>query len=176
MRKFFPIFFLTLFAAKANSEDFRYIFNDKCIKELYINAVRTIHDENISIIKDSRGIILRFKLKNISENYESLTPETKKNLSAARDFLAKIKNLAIIEVHTDEIKTKKLTELKKWEVSTVIANRAEQFMTESASGIETERIDSVGYGEFLPEKNTPYNGGKSSNRIDIIVLCNVSGE
>ena len=176
MKKFILIIFIITFFSKAHAEEFYYIFNDECIKNLYISATESICNNNINIIKDSRGIILRFKLEEVDKNYEKLTPETKKNLSSVRDFLAKIKNLAIIEVHTEEIKTKNLAELKKWEVSTVIANKAEQFMTENVSGIETERIDSVGYGEFLPEKNTPYNGGKSSNRIDIIILCNVSGE
>lgn len=176
MKKFIFIVILFSFFPKACSEEFYYIFNDKCIKNLYENAKQSIHNNNINIIKDSRGIILRFSLEDIHKNYKNLTPETKENLSSVRDFLAKIKNLAIIEVHTGEIKTEKSAELKKWEISTVIANNAEQFMTENGSGIETERIDSVGYGEFLPEKNTPYNGGKSSNRIDIIILCNVSGE
>ena len=176
MKKFILIIFVITFFSKAHAEEYYYIFNDECIKDLYINAKENIHSNNINIIKDSRGIILRFKLEEVDKNYENLTQKTIENLSSAREFLAKIKNLAIIEVHTDEIKTKKLEGLKKWEVSTVIANQAEQFMTENSSGIEIERIDSVGYGEFLPEKNTPYNGGKSSNRIDIIILCNVSGE
>jgi len=178
MKKFilFIFIFILILTPKAQAEEFQYIFNDTCIKELYDEAEKDINDDNINIIKDSRGIILRFKLENIDDNFRDLTPKTIENLSKIRDFLAKIKNLAIIEVHAEEIKNKKRAELKNWEISTVIANNAEQFMTKSASGIEISRIVSVGYGEFLPEKNTPYNGGKYLNRIDIIVLCNVSGE
>ena len=42
--------------------------------------------------------------------------------------------------------------------------------------ISHNQLKSVGYGEFLPSKNTPYNGGKNEGRVDIILLCNINGE
>jgi hypothetical protein len=42
--------------------------------------------------------------------------------------------------------------------------------------ITYDRIKSVGYGDYLPKKNTPYNGVNKGVSIDIIILCNISGE
>ena len=77
---------------------------------------------------------------------------------------------------TADLKQNKINGLKNWEISTVIANNAESIMLKSSANLDYARIKSVGFGEFIPEKNTPYNGGKYSNRIDIIILCNISGE
>ena len=75
-----------------------------------------------------------------------------------------------------EAEKEELNNLKKWEVSTVIANKIEAIITKPEGVIPQNRINSVGYGEFLPAKNTPNNGGNYLNRIDIIILCNISGE
>ncbi len=74
----------------------------------------------------------------------------------------------------EEHSPKKSFRFKDWEISTVIANNIEKEIRKSDKNIG-DRIYSVGYGEFLP-KNTPNNGGKLSNRVDIIVLCKISGE
>ena len=98
------------------------------------------------------------------------------NIKKIEYFLAKIENPAIIEVHTGDFSEEKLLNIKKWEYSTIIANDIEAIITEPRGSIPQKRINSVGYGEFLPAKNTPNNGGNYLNRIDIIVLCNISGE
>ena len=90
--------------------------------------------------------------------------------------MAKIENPAIIEVHIVDFPEEKISNLKKWEFSTVFANNIEAIITKPAGIIDQNKINSIGYGEFLPEKNTPNNGGKNTNRVDIIILCNISGE
>ena len=65
--------------------------------------------------------------------------------------------------------------LKNWEISAVIAGNIEKALFDENNTLKS-RIHSVGYGEFLPENNTPNNGGKLLNRVDIIILCNISGE
>ena len=57
-----------------------------------------------------------------------------------------------------------------------MANKIEAIITKPKGVVSQDRINSIGYGEFLPAKNTSNNGGKNSNRIDIIILCNISGE
>ena len=91
-------------------------------------------------------------------------------------FLAKIENPAIIEVHIRDFPQEEILKLKKWEISTIMANNIEALVTKPIGTIDQNRINSIGYGEFLPAKNTPNNGGKSSNRVDIIILCNITGE
>ena len=90
--------------------------------------------------------------------------------------MAKIENPAIIEVHTSDFPSGEVVNLKKWEFSTIFANNIEAIITLPKGSINQNRINSIGYGEFLPQKNTSNNGGKNTNRVDIIILCNVSGE
>ena len=93
-----------------------------------------------------------------------------------KEFLSKIENPVIIEVHTENVSQSNTRFLKNWELSTVIANNIESVMLEQSDRDFRNRINSIGYGEFLPSKNTSNNGGKYANRVDIIILCNISGE
>lgn len=158
------------------SAEYRYILNDERIEHVYIPAVNLFENTNIQIIKEAQGVILRFRLDNPLEEYYNLTDTTKAELSKIVIFLAKIKNPAIIEVHTEKSLAGTFENLSNWEISTVIANNIENFILEPPHKINSEKIHSVGYGEFLPQKNTPNNGGKYLNRVDIIVLCNINGE
>ena len=90
--------------------------------------------------------------------------------------MAKIENPAIIEVHIENFPKKEGLNLKKWEISTIMANEIEAIITLPVGSVKQEQINSIGYGEFLPAKNTPNNGGENLNRIDIIILCNIIGE
>ena len=153
----------------SQAEEFLYILNDKCINDLYNLASSYFNRTEIEVIRDARGIILRIKI--VDSNTDKYN-EIKK----IEYFLAKIENPAIIEVHMGNFPKEELNNLKKWEVSTVIANKIEAIITKPEGVIPQNRINSVGYGEFLPAKNTPNNGGNYLNRIDIIILCNISGE
>ena len=108
--------------------------------------------------------------------YEVLGVDTYKKTKKIEYFLAKIKNPVIIEVHTEKKPLKDSYNLKNWEISSVIAGKIESIILKPRGNIELDRIDSVGYGEFLPVKNTSNNGGNYFNRVDIIILCNISGE
>ena len=164
------LFLLTL--SQLFAKDFLYILDDKCIIELFNLAQNHFKSSDINIYKDSRGIVLRLNF-----DYENNFPLNKtKSIKKIEDFLAKINNPAIIEVHIDNFPEIYQTKLKKWEISTILANKIERTITEPYGTVEQERINSIGYGEFLPPKNTSNNGGKSLNRVDIIVLCNISGE
>ena len=171
MKPFFKIIFFLIFFTTTTiyAQEYLYILNDKCINNLYIKAQSYFINSKTKAIKDPRGIILRI---NFEENFENLYI----NIKEIEDFLAKIENPAIIEVHTGNFSDIKLEGLKKWEISTVLANKIEDIITKPRGTIIQSRINSVGYGEFLPAKNTPNNGGKDLNRVDIIILCNVSGE
>lgn len=164
---------LSLYCAPAPAREYLYILNDNCINELYNSAEQTLLNSKVNVIRDPHGIILRFELPHPEEEYESLSVETTQKIFAAISFLAKIKNPAIIEVHTENISKEKLKGHKNWEVSTVIANNIESVFS---SRLDYNRIHSVGYGEFLPAKNTSNNGVNYPNRVDIMILCNISGE
>lgn len=157
----------------AYPEEFHYILDDICINELHSSAKEFFKNTNISTFRDSRGIIIRYEIENLLSEYYH--PNIS-NYKILEKFLAKIENPAIIEVHTGDFPTEAFPYLKSWEVSTVIANNIEALITKPYGSVDQNKINSVGYGEFLPAKNTSNNGGKYLNRVDIIVLCNISGE
>lgn len=163
-----------LFTGLVYADDTMYILHDKCINSLYEPAVMHFENSEISVLRDSRGVILRFKLDSPIDEYTLLTAKTGEKLYKIRDFLAKIKNPVIIEVHTAEDSTGNIRAEKNWEISAVIAGKIETAVC--GEDIPVNRVHSVGYGEFLPENNTSNNGGKLLNRVDIIILCNINGE
>lgn len=176
MKKHFFItisIFSLLIPCKIFATEYYYILNDKCVEDLFSQASAFFEKTNILPIKDSRGIILRYFFENAIEEYRQPNIEVYKKLEK---FLAKIENPAIIEVHIYNFLEEENFNIKKWELSTIIGNYIEDTVTEPLGLIPQERINSIGYGEFLPAKNTSNNGGKNSNRIDIIILCNISGE
>ena len=170
------ITFLFLNLSVISSENYQYILNDPCILKSYLEAKELIKNSKILIIKEAIGIIIRFEIANPKEEFFCLSRETINLLEEIEKFLAKIKKPAIIEVHTEIIVFEARREFKNWELSTVIANNIESFLIQNSSVISKENIKSVGYGEFKPAKNTPNNGGKYANRVDIIIPCSISGE
>ena len=176
MHRFLILLILLIFYTNyAFSEEVKFILHDKCINILYRPALVYFNDTNVSVFRDSRGIILRFEIKNIKDEYENLSIDTFYNLIKINKFLAKIKNPAIIEVHVSDTLSYNFNNLKKWEISAVIAGHIEKFLNFGKS-LSDRKVLAVGYGEFLPVNNTSNNGGKNFNRVDIIILCNINGE
>ena len=155
------------------ASEYLYILNDKCIEDLYNKANIFFLNTEILPIKDARGIVLRCFFKDPIREYYDKNFLVYKQIE---EFLAKIENPAIIEVHVNNFPTGDFVNLRKWEFSTMIANSIEDIITKPRGSLNQERINSIGYGEFLPVNNTSNNGGKNLNRIDIIILCNISGE
>ena len=173
MKVFIKTLIILLIPCYSFGAEYIYILNDKCIDDLYNNAVNYFQHSKIKPIRDSRGLILRLNIEDFLNEFYRPNLVTYKEIE---NFLAKIENPAIIEVHTGDFSSEEVIKLKKWEISTIMANNIEAIITKPAGTIDQNRINSIGYGEFLPAKNTPYNGGKYSGRIDIIILCNISGE
>ena len=171
--KIIIILSLILIPCNAYAVEYFYILNDKCIEELFLKASSFFLNTKIIPFKDSRGIILRYFFSNPIDEYYAPDIDSYRIIE---DFLAKIENPAIIEVHINEFPLGGFANLKKWEFSTVMANYIEDIITKPRGSIAQERINSIGYGEFLPAKNTSNNGGKTLNRIDIMILCNINGE
>jgi len=178
MNNFIKIWLFILFLSPTVSiaSDYLYILDDKCILDLYQKSIKELKDERIKIVKDSRGLILRLEEVDITSNLENFNPNFYDSIKKVEFFLAKIENPAIIEVHTDNTPVALEFNLKNWELSTIFANKIEDIITKPKGSVEQSRVNSIGYGEFLPAKNTSNNGGKSTNRVDIIILCNISGE
>ena len=171
-------FFLILIASLVNisfAREEMFIFKDKKINTLYSEINNSLNDFEIRVYKDVRGIVLTFYIEDILQEYSQLSEKTLKKIEKIEYFLAKFKNPVIIEVHTENFSSNVYSNLKKWEITTVVANEIEAILLRHGE-VSRERIKSIGYGEFLPSKNTPYNGVKNTGRVDIIILCNISGE
>lgn len=176
MRKISLFFILFLvFINKSFADEYVYILSDTKLNYLYKETKEYFANTEIKIFKDVRGIIITFILDNVLNEYNQLSYKTLQNLEKIEYFLAKNKNPVIIEVHTVKFPLNNSSNLKNWEVSTVVANRIEAILLEKGR-ISQRQIKSIGYGEFLPSKNTPYNGVKNEGRVDIILLCSISGE
>ena len=176
MKRICILLLLIIFTTNVFSQEYLYILNDSCITNLITLAETSFQHTKITTNRDSRGILLRFELKNPIEEYKNLSYETYQNSLRIKDFLSKIENPAIIEVHTESVLQNQIKTPRNWELSTVIANKIENVVLTKSNKNLRNRIKSIGYGEFLPSKNTSNNGGNFSNRVDIIILCNISGE
>lgn len=151
-----------------------YILNDRCSGSFYEMCDKYFKDyPEISLIRDVRGVDLRISL-DIENTYE-MKENVKLKLNIIKHFLAKIKNPVIIEVHT--LGVPKELSINNWEYSTVLANKISDVFTKGEQRLPVERVKSVGYGEFMPSvNNTSNNGGKDTERVDIIILCSIDGE
>lgn len=128
----------------------------------------------ITVLHEIRGTVFRFELKNPEAEYHALSLDVYSKIKCIEYFLAKIKNPVIIEVHTNKVPEG--MNIRNWEFSSVIAGKIEDAFLCGVPKISSDRIYSIGYGEFMPDINTSNNGGKSSGRVDIIILSSISGE
>lgn len=158
------------------AQEYYYILNDNCIVNLVKNAQSYFYNSPINIVRDSRGIILRLELEHPEIECDKLSINMYSKILKIKEFLAKINNPVIIEVHVNEIPVDKCKKLKKWELSTLIANNIETVIKDKNGVVVKNKINSVGFGEFMPYKNTSNNGGNYPNRVDIIILCDINGE
>lgn len=175
-RLYLIILFIMFLILQCSAQEYLYILNDSCILDLYSKAEEFFQNSPVLVVKDPHGLLLRFELKEPESEIECLTTQTYENVIKIEQFLAKMNNPAIIEVHTNEISHQRCKKLKKWEISTLIANNIEAVMLKSRGRLARNKIRSVGFGEFLPPKNTSNNGGNYINRVDIMILCDVNGE
>ena len=79
-----------------NGNECLYILNDDCIKKLYEKSLLYFRDNRIKVLKDSRGIIIRYEFSNAVYEYNNPSFDI---YNQFKDFLVKINNFAIIEVH-----------------------------------------------------------------------------
>lgn len=135
------------------------------------------NDENIILLKDTRGIIIRLNDNILFGSAESEIQETSYNtLNKIIDILSKINNPVIIEGHTDSIPIKSGKYSSNWELSTARATSVINYIVASKR-INPRRLSAVGYGEYVPIAENTSNSGRIKNRrVDIIILNNNIGE
>lgn len=135
------------------------------------------NDENVILLKDTRGLIIRLKDDVLFGSAESgIQPESYPTLNKIIDILSKIDNPAIIEGHTDTFPIKSEKYSSNWELSTARATSVIDYLVKSKR-INPKRLSAVGYGEYAPVAENTSNSGRMKNRrVDIIILDNNIGD
>lgn len=130
-------------------------------------------DENVTLLKDTRGLIIRMNDSILFGSAETeIQNSSKETLNKIIDILSKINNPVIIEGHTDSFPIKSEKFSSNWELSTARATSVIDYLVKS-NRINPKRFSAVGYGEYMPVAENTSNSGRMKNRrVDIIILDN----
>jgi chemotaxis protein MotB len=127
--------------------------------------------ENISVLSDERGIVIRVLDKAFfDEGKAELKDGAKGALDKIVPIIKSVDNHVRIEGHTDNVPIKTNEFKSNWELSVRRATEVVRYFVEKR-GLSPERISATGYAEYRPivQNNSPKN--KSLNRrIEIIVV------
>jgi chemotaxis protein MotB len=127
--------------------------------------------ENISVLSDERGIVIRVLDKAFfDEGKAELKDGAKGALDKIVPIIKSVDNHVRIEGHTDNVPIKTNEFKSNWELSVRRATEVVRYFVEKR-GLPPDRISATGYAEYRPivQNNSPKN--KSLNRrIEIIVV------
>lgn len=127
--------------------------------------------ENISVLSDERGIVIRVLDKAFfDEGKAELKDGAKGALDKIVPIIKSVDNHVRIEGHTDNVPINTNEFKSNWELSVRRATEVVRYFVEKR-GLPPDRISATGYAEYRPivQNNSPKN--KSLNRrIEIIVV------
>jgi len=127
--------------------------------------------ENISVLSDERGVVIRVLDKAFfDEGKAELKDGAKGALDKIVPIIKNVDNHVRIEGHTDNVPIKTNEFKSNWELSVRRATEVVRYFVEKR-GLPPDRISATGYAEYRPivQNNSPKN--KSLNRrIEIIVV------
>jgi chemotaxis protein MotB len=127
--------------------------------------------ENISVLSDERGVVIRVLDKAFfDEGKAELKDGAKGALDKIVPIIKGVDNHVRIEGHTDNVPINTNEFKSNWELSVRRATEVVRYFVEKR-GLPPERISATGYAEYRPivQNNSPKN--KSLNRrIEIIVV------
>lgn len=127
--------------------------------------------ENISVLSDERGVVIRVLDKAFfDEGKAELKDGAKGALDKIVPIIKSVDNHVRIEGHTDNVPIKTNEFKSNWELSVRRATEVVRYFVEKR-GLPPERISATGYAEYRPivQNDSPKN--KALNRrIEIIVI------
>jgi chemotaxis protein MotB len=143
---------------------------EKQIKEL---SKAEGQENNISVITDERGIVIRIMDKAF---YDTGKADLKEKARATLDKIAPViktlPNEIRIEGHTDNIPISTYEFKSNWELSVRRATEVVRYLVEKV-GISPKRISAAGYAEYRPVAENDSDANRALNRrIEIIVVRN----
>lgn len=126
--------------------------------------------ENISVLSDERGVVIRVLDKAFfDEGKAELKEGAKSALDKIVPIIKNIENHIRIEGHTDNVPISTPEFKSNWELSVRRATEVVRYLIEKR-GLPPERISATGYAEFRPiVKNTSPQNRALNRRIEIIV-------
>jgi len=126
--------------------------------------------ENISVLSDERGVVIRVLDKAFfDEGKAELKEGAKSALDKIVPIIKNIENHIRIEGHTDNVPISTPEFKSNWELSVRRATEVVRYLIEKR-GLPPERISATGYAEFRPiVKNISPQNRALNRRIEIIV-------
>jgi len=127
--------------------------------------------ENISVLSDERGIVIRVLDKAFfDEGKAELKDGAKGALDKIVPIIKSVDNHVRIEGHTDNVPIKTNEFKSNWELSVRRATEVVRYFVEKR-GLPPDRISATGYAEYRPivQNNSPKNK-YLNRRIEIIVV------
>jgi chemotaxis protein MotB len=126
---------------------------------------------NISVITDERGIVIRIMDKAFYDPGKAdLKEKAKETLDKIVPVIKTLPNDIRIEGHTDNVPINTAEFKSNWELSVRRATEVVRYLIENG-GIKPERISAAGYAEYRPMAPNDSDANRSLNRrIEIIVV------
>ncbi|QUL99506.1 MAG: OmpA family protein [Candidatus Fermentithermobacillus carboniphilus] len=127
--------------------------------------------DKVRLEVEERGVVFRLAdtvLFDIGK--ADIRPEARSVLLTVGNLVKKVDNPIRVEGHTDNwpISTDKFP--SNWELSTARATNVVRFLIEEA-GIQPERLQAAGYGEYHPiDSNDTPEGRQRNRRVDVILM------
>ena len=127
--------------------------------------------ENISVLSDERGVVIRVLDKAF---FDERRAELKEGAKGALDkiipIIKNVDNHIRIEGHTDNVPINTFEFKSNWELSARRATEVVRYFVEKR-GLSPERVSATGYAEYRPivQNNSPKNRA-SNRRIEIIIV------
>jgi chemotaxis protein MotB len=140
-------------------------------RELEKQIKAEVQENNISVITDERGIVIRIMDKAF---YDTGKADLKEKARATLDKIAPVikglPNEIRIEGHTDNVPISTYEFKSNWELSVRRATEVVRYLVERG-GISPKRISAAGYAEYRPVAENDSEENRALNRrIEIIVV------
>lgn len=146
----------------------------KHAKQLLENKFqREIQEKELKLSMEEKGLVLRFIAEVFFDSGKAdIKPEAYPILDKVAEFLKEDvpdRNIAI-EGHTDNEPIKYSGWKSNWELSAARALSVLHYLVDK-KGIDPERVQAVGYGEYHPiaDNSTP-EGRQKNRRVEIVIL------
>ena len=120
--------------------------NDAIVRNIKQQLEASELADNTSISVEERGTVISFNAKALFQSGEmTLTEKAKKDLARFSKILYMLPNDLVVAGHADSQETGNLS---RWALSGLRASAVAKFLIQE--GVEKEKIQIIGYGEFRP--------------------------